>query len=401
MIQMRIADTEIFLLEVPLGGRIYNPRLLWQRKQSVLLRVTDSEGRSGWGECWCFDSSADPLIRFLQTEIRPLLQGRSVNEISALWNELWAMTSLNGRHGMMAAALSGIDIALHDLQARTEGRPMGAFAAASALRNEVPVYASAGLYQVDDSIETLASEMSGHVAQGHDRVKMKFGALSFEQDVARMRAVRDAIGPGTGLIVDAVYSLDRRSARAWLPIWQALEVEAVQAPFPPQDWDAMRWLNHDCAIPVMVFEAESRFEVFRALLQAQAIGVLQFSPVAVGGITAACRLIALGREHGIPVSLQCSSTWLAEAAALELARGHGQVIHVELHSLHQGLFSAVSAAERTPRDGRLALHNRPGLGFVPPLQDLRSVDTVLPDLAEDSSQSNQPVPPIGTCHFPS
>ncbi len=390
---MLIGAVDIFLLEVPLGGQIYNPRMLWNRKQSVFLRLTDTEsGLSGWGECWCFDTSADPLIRYLQTEVRPLLLDQPISDLEANWNHLWSKTALTGRHGMMASALSGIDIALTDLKSRIAQVPMGALDIKGSRRDEIPVYASAGLYRVNDSLERLAAEMKDLVTQGHNRVKMKFGALPFEQDAARMRAVREAIGPAAGLIVDAVYSLDRDKAEKWLPIWQELNVEAVQAPFPIQDWSSMRWLNVDCGIPVMGFEAESREEIFRAALQAKAIGMLQFSPIAVGGVVAARRLIELGKEHDVPVTLQCSSTWLAQAAALEVARGHDQVTHVELHTLHRGLFECAAEGEHSPTDGVLKLHNRAGLGFVPPLDQLTLVNEGLPDLFQLDIQQNQQAP---------
>lgn len=379
---MLLGAADIFLLEVPLGGKLYNPRLLWHRKQSVFVRLQDGSGRYGWGECWTFDSSADALIRYLQTEVLPSLVGRVIDSPAAIWDSLWQQTSLTGRHGMMASALSALDVALHDLEAQAKGQPLGACLGVPASRDVVPVYASAGLYRVEDSLERLAGEMSGLIAAGHRSVKMKFGALSFEQDLERMRTVREAIGPTTNLIVDAVYSLDRDKARRWLPIWQELDVEAVQAPFAATDWPSMIWLNRDCGMPIVAFESESRPEIFHALLEQGGIGMMQFSPVAVGGITAARRLIAMAQEYEVPVTLQCSSTWLAQAVALELARSHPQIRHVELHTLHRGLFNTVPEAENTPCDGHLRLHDRPGLGFAPPLAQLELMTHDLPDFRQ-------------------
>lgn len=376
-----IKDLHIHILDVPMGGRLYNPRIVWTRKQSVFLRVVDGDGCEGWGECWCFDTSADALVRFLQTEIRPRVIGQDVASIADLWREVYAITSLNGRHGMTAAALSGLDIALHDLAARRQGVPLGATLGQTNLRHQIPVYASGGLYHKEDSPERLAGEMSDLVSHGHRRVKMKIGALSFEQDVERVQAVRAAIGPDVGLIVDAVYSLDRAKATRWLPVWKNAGVEAVQAPFPCEDWEDMRWLNRDCGMPVMVFEAESRFEIFRSLLEYGAIGLLQFSAIAVGGVTAARKLIDLASRHQTPVTLQCSSTWLAEAVSLELARAYGTVSHVELHTVHQGLFDLVPMSARCPEGGMLTLGDHPGLGFTPRLDQLNCVDDGLPDMA--------------------
>lgn len=381
-----IANLHIHTLSVPLGGQVHNPRVLWHRKQSVLLSLETKDGQTGWGECWCFDTSCDALVRFLQTEIRPRIEGREIGDIGELWQDIWALTYLNGRHGMTAAALSGVDIALHDLKARAEGKPLGVVCADDPLRPRIPVYASGGLYHTEDSSMRLAQEMAGYIADGHTRVKMKIGGRKFEEDVARMRAVRGAIGVDAELIVDAVYSLDRTEARKWLPVWAEVNIEAVQAPFAPMNWDDMIWLNHDCGVPVMVFEAESRFEIFRALLQADAIGVLQFSPIAVGGITAARQLIALGREYDRPVSLQCSSTWLGQTVALELARGHETVASVELHTLHRGLFDHVHPLDYTPKDGWLTLSERAGLGFVPDASRLAPADITLPDFSETLPQ---------------
>ncbi|WP_162302602.1 mandelate racemase/muconate lactonizing enzyme family protein [Salinicola lusitanus] len=377
---MKIQALNIFLLEVPLGGQIFNPRILWHRKQSVLVRLVTEEGVEGWGECWCFDNSADALIRFLQSEIRPRVLGADANDPAGLWQDLWSMASLNGRHGMMAAALSGVDIALHDVLGKRTGRALGAAISIEPLRDRIPVYASGGLYRKDDAPVRLADEMRCYVAAGHNRIKMKIGALAFEQDVARVRAVREAVGPDVGLIVDAVYSLDRARAEKWLGVWREFDVEAVQAPFPTHCWEEMRWLNRDCGVPVMVFEAESRFEIFRALLEFEAIGALQFSPIAVGGITAARRLIALASDYRCDVSLQCSSTWLTEKVALEIARGHSQVRHVELHTLHTALFDQTAAGELQVRDGQLSLASCVGLGVSPDVSRLLCVDEQLPDM---------------------
>jgi L-alanine-DL-glutamate epimerase-like enolase superfamily enzyme len=389
---MKIAFFDIFLLEVPLGGEIYNPRVLWHRKQSILIRLTDSDGNVGWGECWCFDTSADSLVRFLQTEIRPLVVDCSIEAISDFWTKIWAMTSLSGRHGMVATALSALDIALYDICSQKLGTQLGAMCASTPLRDSVPVYASGGLYRINDSLERLSTEVKGMVAEGHNRIKIKFGAYPFEKDVERLKTVRESIGPNVGLIVDAVYSLDVTKAKAWLPVWEEIGVEAVQAPFPIQDWSSMSWLNNDCGVRVMVFETESRFEIFKALLKEKAIGVLQFSPIAAGGITASKKIIELAKEFDVPVSLQCSSTWVAQSAAFELARGNSQVEHVELHTLHKGLFEYVCQKESVPSNGMLKLHQRNGLGFAPPVNVLNKLNEHLHDYANTNVMTNQSAP---------
>lgn len=376
---MKIWSFDIFVLEVPLGGKVFNPRILWKRKQSVLVKLTDEQGNVGWGECWCFDQSADSLIRFIQTEIKPLILNMTEFSKCSVWKELGSKTCLSGRHGMMAAALSGVDIALHDLISKAERKPLGKVIAPSK-RDFIPVYASAGLYRVNDSIEQIKEEFTTLLNAGYTSFKMKFGALSFEDDLKRMEAVREVIGSESNLIVDAVYSLDRNKASKWVPYLKRLNIEAIQAPFPATDWEDMAWMNTECGIKTMVFEAESRYEIFKYLLKEKAIGILQFSPISVGGITASLKLLKLAEDFGVEVSIQCSSTWIAESVALELARVNMSIRHVELHTLHRGLFDQVSSDEYSPNNGFLKLHKRGGIGFNPDERKLIRVNEKLLDL---------------------
>ncbi len=376
---MRIEQVQIHVSEVALGGKFYNPRILWTRKQSVFIEVSTSNGLTGWGECWTFDRSADALVRFLQTEIKPQLIGRDATLVEEIWHDLFSDTVLSGRHGMAAAAMSGVDCALWDIAAQVKKQSLGALIARDGVARAVPVYASGGLYLKDGTIDDLQAEMRGYVAAGYSSVKMKFGAKPFEHDLERMRAVREAIGPDTGLIVDAVYSLDRTKAERWLPEWQDLGIEAVQAPFPSRDWDAMQWLNDDVGIPVMVFEAESRYVVFRALLERKAIGVMQFSPIAVGGVTASLALIDLAQNFGKPVSLQCSSTWLAEMIALQIGAARPEVKHVEIHGFHRMLFTDGDPRHQTLKSGCIDLAGSIGTGFQVPTGKTTLFDEGLPD----------------------
>ena len=380
---MSITDFRIYLAEAKFDGQASNPKMTWWRKQAVLIQLTDTEGFSGWGECWTFDQSADALVRFIQTELRGHLLGQDVESIAETCSRLYSDAVLSGRHGILSAALSGINCALWDIKSKRIGLPLwqvfGKQLDGEALR-AVPVYASGGLYMRGDDPQILQAVVSGYVEQGFRTVKMKFGGKEFEDDLDRISEVRRGIGQNINLILDAVYSLDRQKAERWLPYWKDLGVQAVQAPFDASDWESMIWLNQDCGMPVMAFEAETRYEIFRALLQAGAIGIMQFSPVAVGGIDASRRFIDLAAEHGKMVSLQCSSTWMAELIAMHLAGASDNVEHVEYHQFHRLMFDLAEPTYTRLVDGNVILSSTPGLGLAPPLDRLRDVTSGLPDL---------------------
>lgn len=156
----------------------------------------------------------------------------------------------------------------------------------------------------------------------------------------------------------------------WLSHWKKAGVSAVQAPFLAEDWDAMVWLNQDVGIPVMAFEAESRLEIFRALLDRGALGIVQFSCIAVGGLTASLKLLALAKQYSVPVTLQCSSTFFAEAVAMQLAASFEQIVHVELHQFHTTFYEIAPSSAITPIQGCVKIPEGSGVGFTPPISKL-------------------------------
>ena len=276
-----IREINIYLHTRKMDGTASNPRMTWYQKQAVFVQVVSSDTLCGWGECWTFDESASALVEFLKTEIAPMVVGQPTAAINEIWSAIWATTMLSGRHGITASALSGIDIALWDIAGKKAGKSISAMIGNAG--ESIPVYASSGLYKKHQTPEDLGKELAGHVSEGHTCVKMKTGALSFESDLERLYAARAAIGPDTTLILDAVYGMNTALVNQWLSHWKAVKAFGIQAPFPAEDWDAMVWLNRDIRIPVIAFEAESRLEIFRSLLEKGALGMLQFSCIALGG----------------------------------------------------------------------------------------------------------------------
>jgi len=363
-----IQEIHIYLHTRKMDGTVSNPRMTWYKKEAVFVQIISSDNRSGWGECWTFDESAAALIAFLKTEIAPKVVGHPTDAIKTIWQTIWGTTVLSGRHGITAAALSGIDIALWDLAGKASDKSIAEMIGNA--NPSIPVYASSGLYKKKQTPKDLGEELAGHVKGGHTVVKMKTGALSFEQDLDRLYAARAAIGPKTTLILDAVYGMNKERVNRWRPHWKKTGVSAVQAPFPAQDWDAMVWLNRDLGIPVIAFEAESRLEIFRALLDRGALGIIQFSCIAVGGITASLKLLELAQQYSVPVTLQCSSTFFAEAVAMQLAACSGRIVHIELHQFHTTFHDIAPPSAITPIDGHIKRLEGSGVGFTPPIKQL-------------------------------
>jgi L-alanine-DL-glutamate epimerase-like enolase superfamily enzyme len=359
---MQIATLRIYVATKDLAGKVWNPKIRWLQKHSVFVEVVSDDGLVGLGEAWCFDRSPEPLVAFLASEVVPRIQGMEADPdlVASVLNDT---TTLSARHGIMASALSAVDIALWDLGARARGLPLWRHLGGSS--GEVRVYASGGLYGEGKTAERLAEELAGYVARGFRAVKMKVGALPVEEDGARVRRVRERLGSQIGLLIDGVYSYTAEGAAQLWSLLQACGIAAFQSPLPADDLDGMAKLTA-AGVPVMALEAEYRPDVVQRLVQAPAVAILQLALVACGGISAARRFASLALARAVPCSLEVSSSAVAELAALHFAAAQPQAIAVEIHQVHDLLFDLVPLLAAPQAPGRILLPDTPGLGLALP-----------------------------------
>ncbi len=353
-----------------LGGKVWNPAITWTKKYAVFVTLENQQGLIGLGECWCFDTAPDTLVAYLRTEICPHLIGLTIDECAAIHQYLLSKASLTARHGLLASAWSGIDIALWDLRSREAGVPLY-----NLLTPQTPIgtdtgravhlYASGGLYGKSKSIDDLVSEMDSMHAAGFNIVKMKIGALSIDRDLERIRAVLDGLKPSCKLIIDGVYSYTAAEA---LQVFNALpsdRLEAFQSPVKADDFDGMKFLCRR-GVPVMGTEAEYRHEIHHQLVEHGLIHYLQTAPIACGGISRVLQLAELVThcEHSnIKLSLEVSSTAVALLAAMHLGLASNCVAHVEYHYLHQVFFDKLNLSPVNNRLGWFQLPEKSGLGM--------------------------------------
>lgn len=360
----QISTIRVSSIARDLGGRVWNPALQWTVKYSVFVEITLSDGHVGLGECWCLDAAPDALIAFLRTEVCPALIGATLIDARAVLSQQWRRATLTARHGILATAHSGVDLALWDAKARASNLPLWQVIDPSG-DGESFVYASGGLYAADKGPDVLADELHGFVQRGFRGVKMKVGGMEPHEDVARVNAVRDRIGPSIGLIVDGVSSYDADGALAFFDRVEHLDILAFQAPLPPADLPSLRRL---CAegVPVMVGEAEYRDEAFDALVDSQATAILQVAPVACGGPSRVQNLAGKCASAGITLSMETASTAVATLSALHLGAALPVIAHVEIHQIHDVLFAEAGIADPSSASGNLPPPMSPGLGFALP-----------------------------------
>ena len=361
---MKIVRVSVLEFRRALDGRSWNPSFRWIERRAPLLLLHADDGTSGVGEAWSRQPAITQVLDHLAREVAPRLVGRNIDEHSRLVDEA-AMSRTTGTEPWVTpAAASAADIALWDLRAKRLEQPLWRVLANSYPRADgtVPVYASGGLYRDGSNPVDLAREMLSYVQQGFTAVKMKIGGLPLDDDLARVRAVRAAVGPRTTLWADAVNQLSAANVATWCEGLAKFDVGALQAPVPFDDIATMAAIN-GYAMPVVAAEAEFRRERFAALLDAGAVTYLQFCLGLCGGLSGGTRLNAMASTHRVALTPQCFSTAVMQAASLHFGAAHPNVATVEYHRFHDHLAMLLPSAMRVVERGRIRLDDTPGLGL--------------------------------------
>ncbi len=359
---MTIARVVVRTIERAMPGVAWNPRMRWDRKSLLLAFVESADGRVGCGEAWLTGGTTEAIRATIEDDIAPRLRGENPFAVTArLHEEIARGVEMSGRIGVVAAAWGAVETALMDLQAKLLGLPLKDLL--GAVHDAVPAYASAGLYGTDKTPDDLAAEVAGWVAQGFRAVKIKVAGAPLAEDVRRVAAVRAAIGPDVGLMVDALYN--RSAAEAWR-LAEALaphDVTFFEAPVSPFDVEGMAWLAARSPIPLCGNENMAWSPYFRRLIEARAVAYVQFDIAACGGVREGRRIGELAHAFNLPCTLHASSSAVLFAASLHLAAALPNCCSIEYHMLHQWLWELAPEGAFRVEDGRIAPPKGPGIGL--------------------------------------
>jgi L-alanine-DL-glutamate epimerase-like enolase superfamily enzyme len=324
----------------------------WDSTTCVLVEV-DAGGRRGLGFTYA-DTATACLIR---DTLAPALRGRDVMDIPGCWETMVHAIRNLGRPGIASMAISAVDAALWDLKGKLLEASLVTLL--GAVREAVPVYGSGGFTSYP--LDRLQVQLSGWVAQGIPRVKMKIGTYPAD-DPGRVRAAREAIGPDTQLYVDANGAYSRKQALAQAEVFREYGVVWFEEPVSSDDLAGLRLIRDRGPAGMEIAAGEYGYDLwyFRRMLEAQAVDVLQADASRCAGITGFLRVAALAESHGLALSAHCAPSLHAQAccAVPKLAPLEYFHDHVRIEQLFfDGALTPINGSLHPDR-------SRPGLGLV-------------------------------------
>jgi L-alanine-DL-glutamate epimerase-like enolase superfamily enzyme len=311
---MRIADLQAVPLSFPVPAdksvRLGIGRSV--KRDSVLVRVETDEGHVGWGEAH-HGRCPGAIARLIDTTMRELVIGFDAHDVAGVWARVYKMQLAS--HGMGAAAalaLSGIDLALWDLKCQATGLPLVQLLGGSSK----PIKAYAGGISLGwQEPASLADEAMRYVQDGYRAVKLRMGDTP-ARDIARVRAVRQAVGDEVEILTDAntAYTVD--DVRRVMPAFEDCNVAWLEEPFPPQDRRAYAAAAALGRVPLAAGENHyTRYE-FATLLDDGHVQFVQPDLSKTGGVTEAMRIAAMASAHKLTVNPHTSASAINMATSI-------------------------------------------------------------------------------------
>jgi D-galactarolactone cycloisomerase len=310
---MQIIDVRAHILEAPLSEAFSYSRAWYSTRTSLIVEILTDAGLVGWGECY----GPARINAAVVDSMKPLLVGQDPFRTEWLWHEIYARFRDHGQKGSIIQGLSGIDIALWDIKGKALGEPVHRLMGGP-IRTEVSAYAT-GLYRRKEGQpeDYLAEEAAGYRAEGFTAVKLKVG-YGVEEDLKMIRAVRDAIGPGIGLMIDANHAYDAIAAIRLGRFAEAFDIAWFEEPVPPEDVAGHREVRAALSIPVASGECEFTRFGFRELITTRAIDIVQPDTCSAGGISECKKIADMALAYGLRYVPHVWGSGVALAAALQL-----------------------------------------------------------------------------------
>ncbi|MBN3801893.1 mandelate racemase/muconate lactonizing enzyme family protein [Paraburkholderia sp. Ac-20336] len=366
---MKITQVDIYLAR---SGKLH----------PIIVEVSTDEGINGIGEAGVAYGRGAHAAAGMLKDLAPDLIGRDPARIEAFSTHVYDHTFwAKGGGTIVFAALSALEQALWDIKGRACGLPVYQLLG-GAVNDRIRCYAN-GWYEAAQTPDEFARATERPLADGYTALKfyplgqmlgvnmrhVSQRSITREQAdlaVARVKAVREAIGPDVDLMLDLSGGLSAAEAARLCNRFEPYDIQFVEEPTDPSDADAMAWVAARTSIPLAAGERNYGRHQMRALIETRAVDIVQPDPCNTGGIMETKKIAAMAEAFGMRVAPHVCGSPLATQVARHLAINLPNISMLELYPyfrFHDGYIDTVrDAPEASVKEGYLSPPEGPGLG---------------------------------------
>jgi len=357
---MKITAVKTKLANVPFDKPIATAIHNMNSVGCVLLYLETDEDITG--ESYVFTLNAvrlkvfDEMVRSFEHQ----LLGKDPHFVGQIWQNIWQEINPIGHKGITISVLSAIDTALWDIIGKAAG--LALHKVFGACRDTIKTYASGGLW-LSQSIDELLKESEHFLQQGFTAMKIRVGSKNIDQDVERVKILRESVGSEIELMADANQSFTPKQA---IRLGRRLEeFNLLWFEEPVAAYDLSGHARVCTALDTDIASGETEYTRYgmKAMIEAKAMDILMPDLQRIGGLSEMRVVANLAASFDIPIS-----THIFTEHSLSIAGSAQNCISVE----HMPWFASLFCEQMEIKNGMIEIPDRPGTGFTFNLEAVKS-----------------------------
>lgn len=309
---MKIADIQVGSLRLPLAHPFKTALRTVERIEDVVVRVIGDDGSMGYGEApptaVITGDTTGSILCAIQDYIRPAILGMDLSDLDAV------MTKLNGCMVHNTTPKAAVDMALYDLWAKAQGKPLYQLlgGAKTSFETDLTISVNPVDEMVRDAVEA--------VNKGFSILKVKVGKEG-SADVTRIAAIRQAVGEHVTLRVDANQGWTAEQSVSIIKAMEdkGLHIQLVEQPVPAHDLAGLKYVTGQVTTPILADEAVFSPTDAANIIALHAADYINIKLMKTGGIWNALKICGLAKRHGVECMIGCMlESQVSVAAAAHL-----------------------------------------------------------------------------------